>query len=262
MAERTDPIQKTNHPFFCQYRAVYEYAKTFVDGKQVLDAGCGEGYGAKLLAESASEVIAIDRDKKTICQARQRYPQSNLQFHIRDINQLSAYPSCTFDVICCFHTIEHLKEPVQFLQEVRKLLSDSGLLLISTPNRKKTFVDWPYHEQEYTAEEFRTLLSTSFQDVALYALQASQNMQQFRELQAQIVQRIFRWDILQLHRWLPKKALQICFDIGGWSLKTYLGTAHKDHLFSIGSEDFHITSDKLDDGLDIIGVCKDERNRV
>ena len=77
MAEQTDPTQKTNHPFFCQYRAVYEYAKTFVDGKQVLDAGCGEGYGPKLLTESAGEVIAIDRDKKTIRQAKQRYPQSN-----------------------------------------------------------------------------------------------------------------------------------------------------------------------------------------
>lgn len=214
-----------------------------------------------MLAESAGEVIAIDRDKKTIRRAQQRYPQSNLQFHVRDINQLSAYPSCAFDVICCFHTIEHLKEPAQFLQEVRKLLSDSGLLLISTPNRKKTFVNWPYHEQEYAAEEFRTLLSTCFQDVALYALQASQNMKQFRELQAQIVQRILRWDLFQLHRWLPKKALQICFDIAGWSLKTYLGTAHKNHLFSIGSEDFHITSDKLDDGLDIVGVCKNKQNQ-
>ena len=87
-------------------------------------------------------------------------------------------------------------------------------------------------------------------------------MQQFRELQAQTVQRIFRWDLFQLHRWLPKKALQLCLDIGGWGLKTYLGTAHKNHLFSISSKDFHITSDKLDDGLDIIGVCKDKRNRV
>ena len=86
-------------------------------------------------------------------------------------------------------------------------------------------------------------------------------MKQFRELQAQIVQRILRWDLLQLHRWLPKKALQICFDIAGWSLKTYLGTAHKNHLFSIGSEDFHITSDKLDDGLDIVGVCKNKQNQ-
>ena len=87
-------------------------------------------------------------------------------------------------------------------------------------------------------------------------------MEEFRELQAQMVQRILRWDLLQLHRWLPKRALQICFDIGGWGLKTYLGTAHKDRLFSISTKDFHITSNKLDDGLDIIGMCKNTLNEA
>ena len=150
MAERTDTTNKINYPFYFQYRARYEYAKTFVSEKRVLDAGCGEGYGAHLLAQSASEVVAIDKHKNTIQKARQRYSQPNLLFHVGDINQLSTYPPISFDVVCCFHTIEHLKDPAHFLQVIGKVLSDNGVFVISTPNRKKTFVDWPYHEDEYT----------------------------------------------------------------------------------------------------------------
>ena len=38
MAERTDPPQKTNHPFYYQYRAVYEYATQFTHAQRVLDS--------------------------------------------------------------------------------------------------------------------------------------------------------------------------------------------------------------------------------
>ena len=260
MTERTDPTHKTSYPFYCQYRAVYEYAEAFVTAQRVLDAGCGEGYGTKLLAQNASQVVAIDRDKKTIQQARRRYQQPNLQFHVGDINQLSASPPQSFDVVCCFHTIEHLKEPTQFLQRVGKLLSNSGVLLISTPNREKTFIKWPYHEREYTAEEFQTLLSTCFADVTLYALHASQSMHQFRDIQKVTVQRVIRWDILQLHRRLPKRLRQIGFDIAGWVLNTWLSKARADYMSCITVKDFHVKRGQLEEGLDLIGVCRNPQD--
>ena len=260
MAERTDPTNKASHPFYCQYRAVYEYAAMFVPAQRVLDAGCGAGYGAHLLAQNAKQVIAIDKDRKTIQQAKRRYPLPNLQFHARDVRQLSVYTPCSFDVICCFHTVEHLKEPVRFLQEVGKLLSDSGVLLISTPNRKKTFIEWPYHEREYTTEEFQVLLSTCFADMTLYALHASQSVHQFRDIQARAVRWIIRWDIPQLHRWLPKRLQQIGFDIGGWMLKIWLSKARADYMSRITVRDFQVKGEQLDEGLDLIGVCREPRN--
>ena len=59
MAERTYLSQKINHPFYCQYRAVYEHAVQFVETKHVLDIGCGEGYGAHLLAQHAKDGLAV-----------------------------------------------------------------------------------------------------------------------------------------------------------------------------------------------------------
>ena len=260
MAERTDPKNPSAHPFYCQYRAVYEYAWGFVRAKRVLDAGCGEGYGANLLAQKAKQVIAIDSDKKAIQQARRRYQKPNLIFQEKEVSQLKESARCSFDVVCCFQVIEHLKDPVGFLCDVGKILSDSGLLLISTPNRQKTFVDWPYHEREYTADEFRDLLLTVFEDVTLYALHASPRMHQFREIQARNVMRIFKWDLLQLRKWLPLRLLQISFDIGGRVLGACLRAAHADLMSRITEKDFHVQDHQLDEGLDLIGVCRSLRN--
>ena len=266
MAERTDPTQKMNHPFYCQYRAVYEYAVQFVKAQRVLDVGCGEGYGAHLLARHAKEVVAIDRDKKTIQQAKRRYALPNLSFHIQDVAEISGYSAYPFDVICCFHVIEHLKAPEQFLVEVGKRLSDPlGILLVSTPNRHSPFrrstgFQWPYHEREYTADEFRELLLTRFKDVTLYALQGSSKVHQFQETRAQHIQQIFKWDILKLRQWLPKRLLQFSFDVGGKLLKSFISVTRGDLMYGLTVSDFQVTERHPNEGLDLIGVCQTPRH--
>ena len=268
MAERTDPTQKTNHPFYCQYRAVYEYATQFTQEQRVLDIGCGEGYGAHLLAQHAKEVVAIDKDRKTIQQAKRRYDLSNLNFHVHDISELRGHFLHSFDVVCCFHVIEHLENPEQFLAEVAKRLSNpSGVLLISTPNRHSQFrlstgLHWPYHEREYTTNGFRDLLSTSFKDLTLYTLQASSTVHQFQNIRAQHIQQIFRWDILKMRHWLPNRLLRFSFNVGGTLLKSFIGATHSDLIHSITTADFHVTEKQLHEGLDLIAVCRTPWNTV
>ena len=268
MSERTDPTKKTNHPFYCQYRAVYEYITQFTQTQRVLDVGCGEGYGAHLLAQHAKEVVAIDKHKKAIQQAQRRYDLPNLNFHIQDISEISEYPLSSFDVVCCFHVIEHLKAPVQFLAEVEKrLLNPSGVLLISTPNRhspvrQSTGLQWPYHEREYTADEFRKLLSTCFKDVKLYTLQGNSKVDQFQKIRAQHIQQIFRWDILKMRHWLPKRLLQLGFNVGGKLLKSFISTIHADLMHGITVSDFHVTEKQLHKGIDLIGICRNPLNTL
>ena len=261
MSERTDPTIKQNHPFFCQYRAVYEYATQFMQEKRVLDAGCGEGYGAHLLAQHAKEIVAIDRNKKTIVRARQRYSLPNLKFYTQDVEQLGEYPPHSFDVACCLHTIEHLKHPNRFLTNIGKLLSEQGTLLISTPNRHSPFrrateMEWPYHEKEYTAAEFHELLLSHFKNVQIYALHGNEKIEEFQRRRARYVKQIFKWDILRLRKWLPKRLLQLSFDIGGKLLKFSMNTTCSSLITDITVLDFEITDNRLSSGLDLIGVCR------
>ena len=262
MPERTDPTQKGNHPFYCQYRAVYEYATQFTQGQRVLDLGCGDGYGAHLLAQHAKQVVAVDKDKKTIQQAKQKYDLPNLDFYIQDVSQLHKYFPYTFDVVCCFHLIQHLRIPEYFLEEVGKRVANpAGVLLISTPNRdsplrQSTSRQWPYQECEYDASEFQNLLSMSFKDVTLYTLQGSSKVEQFQEIRAQHIQQIFNYDILKMRHWLPKPLLRLGFEVGGKLLKSLISARHNDLTHGITTADFHVTEAQLYTGLDLIGVCR------
>ncbi len=260
MAERTDPTQKANHPVYYQYRAVYEYATQFTQGQRVLDLGCGEGYGAHLLAQHAKEVVAVDKDKKTIQQAKQKYDLPNLDFYIQDVDQLHKYFPHAFDVVCCFHLIEHLRTPEYFLEEVSKRVANpAGVLLISTPNRnspQSTSLQSLYHEHEYDTSGFQNLLSMNFKDVTLYTLQGSSKVQQFQEIRAQHIQQIFTYDILKMRHWLPKPLLRLSVDVGGRLLKSLISATHNDLTRGITTADFHVPEAQLYTGVGLIGVCR------
>ncbi|HIE28183.1 TPA: hypothetical protein EYP66_12930 [Candidatus Poribacteria bacterium] len=60
MAERIDPENPTTLPSYWQHYVVYEYALPYVTDKIAMDAGCGEGYGTYLLAQSAKKIVGVD----------------------------------------------------------------------------------------------------------------------------------------------------------------------------------------------------------
>ena len=51
----------------------YEFAQPYCAGREVLDAGCGVGYGTAFLAETARRVVGVDRSGDAIDYARTRY---------------------------------------------------------------------------------------------------------------------------------------------------------------------------------------------
>ena len=133
--------------------------------------------------------------------------------------------------------------------------------MISTPNRhspirRSTGFQWPYHEREYTADEFRELLSTCFKDVTIYALQGSPKAHQFQDIRARHIRNIFKWDILKLRQRFPKQLLQFSFDVGGKLLKSFISITNRDVMYGITVSDFQITEKQLNRGLDLIGICR------
>ena len=64
-----------------RHLAAYRYAAPRAAGRTVLDAGCGEGYGAALLAETATRVVGLDV-AEAVATARVRHVLPNLEYRI------------------------------------------------------------------------------------------------------------------------------------------------------------------------------------
>ncbi|MCI0422439.1 MAG: class I SAM-dependent methyltransferase, partial [Acidobacteria bacterium] len=112
----------------------YYFARPLVEHRFAVDLGCGTGYGAAVLAQSASKVLGLDVSEEAVKFARKHYGAPNLGFLISDCRQ-TPLGSQTVDVAVCFEVIEHLAEQDALLQEVQRVLRPDGLAVISTPNR-------------------------------------------------------------------------------------------------------------------------------
>ena len=148
-----------------EHRARYWLARRFASGKNVLDAACGTGYGSALLAETARSVVGVDVARDALDYARQHYRAPNLRFAQADCLALP-FPAGRFDLAVAFEIIEHLDDAGAFLAELRRVLEDSGVLVLSTPNRLYYTDDRgeinPFHRKEFSYPEFDEALRPHF----------------------------------------------------------------------------------------------------
>ncbi|HJO92810.1 MAG TPA: class I SAM-dependent methyltransferase [Victivallales bacterium] len=107
--------------------------------KNILDIGCGTGNLSSSLAKHFKSVQAVDLDMEMINKANEKYRLNNLFFSCADMLKISEYfKSDKFDSIDSFgNTLVHLDSPdeiLNFFNETKKLLNDSGKLLIQIIN--------------------------------------------------------------------------------------------------------------------------------
>jgi SAM-dependent methyltransferase len=158
--ERTIPGLDVENYWFRRHEVVYQRLAQRCVGRDVLEAGCGEGYGADLIAAVARQVTAVDYDEATVAHVRARYPR--VQVIHGNLAELPL-PDQSVDVVVNFQVIEHLWDQPQFVRECARVLRPSGLLMISTPNRttfspgRDTPIN-PFHTRELNAEELTELL--------------------------------------------------------------------------------------------------------
>lgn len=145
----------------------YALAMKLVSGKKVLDIACGEGYGANLMAAVAENVIGIDIDGPTIRKAVVKYKKNNLAFEEGAIEKIPC-PEHAFDIITCFETIEHVSDHDKVMVELKRVLKENGLLVLSTPDKKnysdKTGYQNAFHQKELYREELMQLISKYFRN--------------------------------------------------------------------------------------------------
>lgn len=226
LLEKETPLMIARH--FCAYK----FAKGFVSGREVLDIGCGEGYGSDFLAGYAKSVLGIDYDQTVIDYAKDKYQRSGLGFSVLDIKNLDSLGR-KFDVICSFQNIEHIQDTGKLLEDISGLLNDNGVFICSTCNIKDASPDSKvpfnkFHVKEYSVSEFRDLLERHFSRVEMLGLKRSIALKFNRRLKK-----------IGLFNFLP----------GGWDpVKRFFGKANCSY--------FSWTKNDLDSCLDFIAVCE------
>ena len=151
-----------------RYEHMHRYACVvpLCQGKEVLDIACGEGYGSALLSRGAKSVVGVDISEKAVAHARTVYQgMPNLRYEVGSATAVPL-PTASVDLVVSFETIEHLYEQREMLAELRRVLRQDGLLIISSPNKKVYSDDRNYvnefHVKELYFEEFDALLHEQF----------------------------------------------------------------------------------------------------
>jgi SAM-dependent methyltransferase len=161
--ERTIPGLAEENYWFRRHEVVYERLADRCAGHDVLEAGCGEGYGADLISGVARRVVGLDYDESAVAHVKARYPRVEmLHGNLASL----PFPDGAFDVVVNFQVIEHLWDQGQFVAECRRVLRPGGVLLMSTPNRitfspgRDTPIN-PFHTRELNATELNQLLTSA-----------------------------------------------------------------------------------------------------
>jgi ubiquinone/menaquinone biosynthesis C-methylase UbiE len=147
----------------------YALAMELAKGRSVLDIASGEGYGSALLAKDAASVMGVDIDVESVDHARLRYGHlPNLNFLVGSCDAIPLADT-SVDVVTSFETIEHHNKHEEMMQEIKRVLSADGLLIISSPNRlvysdEQNQIN-PFHVKELYYQEFLDLLKRYFQHV-------------------------------------------------------------------------------------------------
>lgn len=120
-----------------------------MNGKTVLDLGCGYGWHCKYAAQmGASKVLGIDRSKKMLEKASSINYDERIRYEICGIEEYT-YPANTYDLVVSNLVLHYIEDLEGIYQRVHRTLKDGGCFLFNIEH--PTFTagvkeDWIYDE--------------------------------------------------------------------------------------------------------------------
>ncbi|GGS52656.1 class I SAM-dependent methyltransferase [Actinokineospora fastidiosa] len=236
--ERTVPGIVEENYWFRRHEVAYAHLAHHCADVVVLEAGCGEGYGADLLAGTARRVLALDYDAHTVAHVAKAYPRVAVAR-----GNLAGLPlrDGAVDVVANLQVIEHLWDQEGFLAECRRVLAPGGALLVTTPNRitfspgRDTPLN-PFHTRELAGHELRDLLVDAGFTVEF--LGGVHHGLRLRELDER-----FGGSIIDAQ-------IDVALAGGAWPAELLEAVA------SVRAEDFVIGEDDIDASLDLVAVAR------
>lgn len=187
-----EDVLKVNNPllFLAEtedtYWAVYNYLseQKLYPNPKILEVGCGLGYLTYAMVKGGYNAHGVDISKKAVNEAIKRYGN---HYSCVDIYELKVEQSQKFDIIILTEVIEHVPDPVAFIGTLKELISDSGRILITTPNKHSLITKEKYWDTELPPVHLWWLSNTSFLSIA-EVLSMSVSFTNFSQFQHKIKQ--------------------------------------------------------------------------
>ena len=103
-----------------------------IKGKDVLEIGCGNGYGGYLINQlEPKSYIGLDVMEEQVEIARRDFPQ--YKFIVQDATDLSQFADESKDVVIIFGVLHHIPEWRKVLEEITRVIKPNGSLFLEEP---------------------------------------------------------------------------------------------------------------------------------
>lgn len=145
-----------------QKKASYIFSLSGKKGK-ALDIGAGTGAFVQTLKEEGWNIEGLEPDEGARQQAKKNYG-----IELKEMEELNAFPSRSFDVITLWHVLEHVHDLHPYMERLKDLLAEGGYLLIAVPNYTSTDArqfgnywaayDVPRHLYHFSPQSIKKLL--------------------------------------------------------------------------------------------------------
>lgn len=247
-AERVSSFDKSDNVIYQRHLVAYYTAIEHIKGK-LLEVGSGEGYGIPILIDHCNKYVAVDKHK----------PSTGQDFSDKfSFKEMSLPPLLfedeSFDSLVSFQVIEHIEDDEAFVKEIARVLKKGAKAVITTPNRLMSLTRNPWHVREYTWQQLKTLLGKHFSNVEMLGVYGNGEIDAYYEKNKASVNKITRFDVLKLQYRLPRKLLQIPYDILNRFNRKNLASKNQQLVNHINWKDF-TTKKAAENCYDLLAIA-------
>lgn len=159
--------------------ARYRVAAALIgDATDIVELGCGEGIGSRILINGRAVYYGVDNDSDALDVARGLYGADDVQFRLGDVAGCLTLARGAWDAVIGLDVIEHIsaEDEEAFMENARGLLTDTGVCVIGTPSKHAEAYASPQsragHCNLYTPERLHALMGRYFHRIQDFGMNA------------------------------------------------------------------------------------------